>query len=130
MEINPIELPKLREKLMKCKIITLIEMNKDPLLNIKYLSLSEKTDIFDKVKILLESDNDVYINKKFNELCNVKLFNNTSDYSKYAIYNDSRFPQQQQKIDQEEPQFLKLKEDIKTNKLIMDIAGNIINTSN
>jgi hypothetical protein len=130
MEINPIELPKLREKLMKCKIITLIEMNKDPLLNIKYLSLSEKTDIFDKVKILLESDNDDYINKKFNQICNEKLFNNTSDYSKYASYVDARFPEQQQKLDQEEPQFLQLKEDIKTNKLIMDIAGNIINTNN
>ena len=51
MEINPIDLSKLREKLMKCKIITLIEMNKDPLLNIKYLSLSEKTVLFDKVKL-------------------------------------------------------------------------------
>lgn len=129
MEINSIDLPKMRMKLMKCKIIVLTEMGKDPLLNVKYLQKSEKEALLKRVRELFDSAEDDYIETRFNEICNEKLFNSTSDYSKYPSYIDSRFPEQQQKIDDEETSFLQLKEDIKTNKLI-DIAGNVIETNN
>jgi hypothetical protein len=129
MEINAIDLPKMRMKLMKCKIIILTEMRKDPLLNVKYLQKSEKEALLKRVRELFDSAEDDEIEKRFNDICNEKLFNSTSDYSKYPSYIDSRFPEQQQKIDDEETSFLQLKEDIKTNKLI-DIAGNVIETNN
>lgn len=129
MEINSIDLPKMRIKLMKCKIIVLTDMGKDPLLNVKYLHKSEKEALLLRVRELFDNAEDDFIETRFNEICNEKLFNSTTDYNKYPTYIDSRFSEQQQKIDDEETSFIQLKEDIKTNKL-MDIAGNIIETNN
>jgi hypothetical protein len=129
MEINSIDLPKMRIKLTKCKIIVLTEMGTDPLLNVKYLQKSEREQLLLRVREIFDNATDDFIENRFNEICNEKLFNSTSDVNKYPTYIDSRFPEQQQKIDDEETSFLQLREDIKTNKL-MDIAGNVIETNN
>ena len=125
MEINTLDLPKMRMKLLKCKIIVITEMGKDPLLNVKYFSKSEKEKLLSRIHEIFDTMTDDKIDTQFNDICNEKLFNNTSDISKYPYFVDSRYPEQQRKLDEEETTFLQLKEDIKTNKLL-DIAGNVI----
>lgn len=127
IEINPDELPLIREKLMKCKIIVLNDMDKHPLMNPKYFNKREKDELLKKVRDLFDTLSYDEITTKFNDVCNERLFGSNVDYSNYTTYVDTRFPEQQKKIDDEEPELEKLKEDIKTNKLIVqDIAGNIL----
>lgn len=105
------------EKILRCKIIALNDMGKHPLMNIKFFNKSDKNTLFEKVKMLLDEPDDI-TTKKFNDVCEERLFFNGVDYSNYNVYIDRRFPEQQKKIDLEEPDFNKLKEGIKTNKLI------------
>jgi hypothetical protein len=115
IEINADQLNEIRNNAMKCKMIVLDKMDKNLLLNPKYFSKKEKEKLLKEVKELLETNTTEEINKKFNEICFDELFKN---YEQSSVYVDKRFPEQQKKLDDEEPAFLKLKEDIKTNKLI------------
>jgi len=127
MEINTIDLPKIRLKLMKCKMITLNEMGLNVLTNAKNLKPKDKQDLLTKTRELFDTIKDEELDEQFNRIINANLFDNdNNDIGKYPIYCDSRFPEQQQKLDDEETKFKQLQEDITTNKL-MDIAGNIIN---
>ena len=117
IEIDPAEETYMREKIMKCKIIALDEMDKHPLQNPKFFTNRERQTLLNKVKELLTKDM-VCITNMFNDICAEKLFQNGADFSQYAVYVDKRYPDQQKKIDEEEPDLIKLKEDIKTNKLI------------
>ena len=131
IEINPDELPFIREKLMKCKMIALDAMDKHPLMNPKYFNKYDKDILFKKIREIFDTNSLEDINVKFNAICNERLFGAGIDYSNFPIYVDKRFPEQQKKIDDEEPELEKLKEDIKTNKLIVqDIAGNLIEVEN
>jgi len=114
-EINSDEINIVRNKVMKCKIIVLDKMGKNPLMNPRYFNKTDKETLVKEVKELYDSDSIESINDKFNSICLDKIFNN---YENSDIYVDKRFPEQQQKIDDEEEAFLKLKEEIKTNKLI------------
>lgn len=127
IEINPEEITQVREKLMKCKVICLDKMGKHPLMNPKYFSNLEKDRLLVMVREMFDNYSIKEITEKFNEVCSDKLFNNNTDYSNYSVYVDNRFPEQQNKIEEEKPAFEKLVEDIKTNKLLnQDIAGNTI----
>jgi hypothetical protein len=126
IEINSDELPFIREKLMKCKVIVLDSMDKHPLMNPKYFSKSEKENLLKKIRELFDTKSIKEITDQFNIIVNDKLLFDGIDYSNYPVYVDSRFPEQQEKIDKEEPELNQLKEDIKINKLIQDIAGNFI----
>lgn len=117
IEVDENQSIQILEKIMKCKLIALNEMGKHPLMNIKFFNKTDKKNLFDKVKLLLDESEDT-ITKKFNDVCEDRLFFNGVDYSNYNVYIDKRFPEQQKKIDIEEPDLEKLKEDIKTNKLI------------
>jgi hypothetical protein len=131
IEINPDDLPFIREKLMKCKIIVLNGMDKHPLQNPKYFSKQDRNELLKKVRDLFDTKSIDEITEEFNTICNERLFDSGIDYSNFPIYVDKRFPIQQQKIDDEEPALEKLKEDIKENKLIVqDIAGNILEIDN
>lgn len=127
IEINADELPTIRERLMKCKVVVLSEMDKHPLVNTTYFSKPEKDDLLKRVRSKFDTISDEALNEAFNRICCDRLFDPKADFSNYPVYVDSRFPAQQKKIDDEEPAFQQLKEDIKTNKLIVqDIAGNLI----
>lgn len=127
IEINPEEITHIRDKLMKCKVICLDKMGKHPLMNPKYFSKSEKDKLLGMVREMFDNNTIAEITEQFNEVCCDKLFNNNTDYSNYPVYVDNRFPEQQNKIEEEQPAFDKLVEDIKTNKLLnQDIAGNTI----
>lgn len=127
IEINPDELPFIREKLMKCKVIALDAMDKHPLMNPKYFNKIDRENLFSKVRYLFDTNPIEDINTKFNIICCERLFNSGIDYTNFPVYVDNRFPEQQIKIDTEEPDLIKLKEDIKVNKLLVqDIAGNFI----
>jgi hypothetical protein len=127
IEINAEELPFIREKLMKCKVIALDSMDKHPLINPRLFPKNEKDKLLKKVREIFDTNSIDDINLKFNTICCERLFASGLDYSNYPVYVDNRFPQQQEKIDLEEPELEKLKEEIKTNKLIVqDIAGNIL----
>lgn len=131
IEINADELPNIREKLMKCKVIALDAMDKHPLMNPKYFSKADREDLLKKVRYIFDTNCEESINTKFNDICNERLFGCGTDYTNYPIYVDRRFPEQQKKIDDEEPDLEKLKEEIKVNKLILqDIAGNLIEVNN
>lgn len=131
IEINSEELPMIREKIMKCKIIALDSMDKHPLMNPKYFNKTDKDLLLKKVREIFDTNSLEDINLKFNDICNEKFFNAGLDYSNFPVYVDRRFPDQQKKIDDEEPELEQLKEDIKTNKLIVqDIAGNLIKVEN
>ena len=126
-EIDPDELPDFREKLMKCKIIVLNGMDKHPLQNPKYFSQQDKKELLKKVRDLFDTKTIEEITEDFNAICNERLFDAGIDYSNFPLYVDKRFPNQQQKIDDEEPALNQLKEDIKENKLIVqDVGGNIL----
>lgn len=118
IEVNPEEATIIREKIMKCKLIALNEMDKHPLTNPKYLSKKEKEELIKRVREVYDNNTLEELNSKFNDVCNDKLFGSSSDISTYPVYVDKRFPEQQKKLDEEEADFEKLKEDIKTNKLI------------
>ena len=127
IEINPDELPHIREKLMKCKVICLDAMDKHPLMNPRYFSKQDREKLLGMVRYMFDTNPMEDINEKFNAVCCNRLFNEGADYSNYNVYIDNRFPEQQKKIEEEEPELEKLKEDIKTNKLLVqDIAGNIL----
>ena len=131
IEINPDELPFIREKLMKCKVIALDAMDKHPLMNPKYFSKVDREDLFKKIRYIFDTNPMEDIDVKFNAICCERLFASGIDYSNFPIYVDKRFPEQQKKIDDEEPELEKLKEDIKVNKLILqDVAGNLIEVEN
>lgn len=117
IEVDENQKTQFLEKILRCKIIALNDMGKHPLMNIKLFNKLDKQILFDKVKQLLDKPDDIII-KQFNEVCEERLFCNGTDYSNYNVYIDKRFPDQKNKIDLEEPEFNKLKEDIKTNKLI------------
>jgi hypothetical protein len=127
IEINPEDLPHIREKLMKCKVIVLDGMDKHPLTNPKYFNKKDKENLLKKIRELFDTKTLEEITTEFNDICNEKLFGNGIDYSNFPVYIDNRFPEQQEKINSEEPTLLQVKEEIKTNKIIVqDIAGNII----
>jgi len=127
IEIDADQLPFIREKLMKCKVIALESMDKHPLMNPKYFSTREKDKLLKKTREIFDTKTLEEINELFTDICNDRLFNEGADYSNYPTYIDKRFPDQQEKIDREEPELEKLKEEIKTNKLIVqDIAGNYL----
>ena len=126
IEINSDELPFIREKLMKCKVIILDSMGKHPLMNPKYFSKSEKENLLKKIREMFDLLTLEEITKQFNDIVNEKLLSDGLDYSNYPVYIDNRFPEQKEKIEKEEPELEQLKEDIKVNKLIQDIAGNFI----
>jgi hypothetical protein len=113
IEINADELPNIRVKLMKSKIIALDAMDKHPLLNPKYFNKKDKEELLKKVRYIFDTNDDYSIDTKFNDICNEKLFSYGTDYSNYPIYVDRRFTEQQKKIDDEEPDLDKLKEEIK-----------------
>jgi len=117
-EINPEDLPAVRQKVMKCKLIALNSMGKHPLMNPKYFTQSEKKQLISKIVELFETKSDDEITAQFNDICNERLFSNGVDLTDYPVYVDDRFPEQKQKIDDEEEALNQLKEDIKTNKLI------------
>lgn len=114
-EINSEDLIATREKFMKCKLIALDEMGKHPLHNPKCFSSKEKKELLDKVTYIFDNETLENITNKFNEICNEKLFNQNADYSTYPIYVDQRFPEQQQKINDEEEDLNLLKDQIKSN---------------
>lgn len=124
IEINADELPLMREKLMKCKIICLDDMENHPLINPKYMSDKNKKMLIDKIKQMLENETDENITKRFNEICNERLLDNKSDYSNYPVYVDTRDKRQVNKAEQEDKELEELKEQLKKPKI--DIAGNII----
>jgi len=113
IEINAEDLPLFREKLMKCKLIVLNNMGKHPLTNPKYFNTKDKNTLLKGINDLFDTKTFEEITILFNEVCNETLFNNDADYSTYATYIDHRFPEQQKKIDDEEPELIKLKEEIK-----------------
>ena len=117
IEINPDDLPIIRKKVMKCKLIALNSMDKHPLANPINFSQSEKNRLISKIKELFYKS-DEEITSQFNDIVNEKLLGSGCDIENYPIYVDNRFPEQQQTIDDEESAFNQLKEDIKTNKLI------------
>lgn len=117
IEINPDDLPIVRKKVMKCKLIALNSMDKHPLANPINFTQSEKTRLISKIKeLFFKSDEE--ITNSFNDIVNEKLLGCGCNIENYPVYVDNRFPEQQQTIDDEEPAFNQLKEDIKTNKLI------------
>ncbi len=109
IEINEKELPFIREKLMKCKIIALDSMDKHPLMNPKYFPKSEKNLLLKKIRELFDTKTQEEIDEQFNLICNEKLFDPGIDYSSYPVYVDNRFSNQQEKLDLEEEDFNKLK---------------------
>ena len=120
IEINADELPFIREKVMKCKVIALNDMDKHPLLNPKFFTKSLKDLLLKKIRYLYDTNTLEEINERFNTICNEKLFDSGIDYSNFPVYIDNRFPSQNEKILEEEGDLEKLKEDIKTNKLIKE----------
>ena len=117
IEINPDDLLLVRKKIMKCKLIALNSMDKHPLTNPINFTQSEKTRLISKIKELFYKS-DEEITNSFNDIVNEKLLGSECNVDNYPVYVDNRFPEQQKKIDDEEPAFNQLKEDIKTNKLI------------
>jgi len=117
-EINPEDLPAVRQKVMKCKLIALNSMGKHPLSDPKYFTQSEKKQLISNIVELFEHKKDDEITTEFNEIVNEKLLCCGADVENYPIYVDPRFPEQQKTIDDEEEALNQLKEDIKTNKLI------------
>lgn len=133
IEINADELPLMREKIMKCKIICLDEMEFHPLINPKYINDNKKKILLNKIKLMLENETDENITIKFNQICNEKLLDNKSDYSSYPVYVDTRDERQKNKAEQEDKELKELNERLKRPGLIellktpkRDIAGNII----
>jgi hypothetical protein len=118
IEIDQSSLPEFRDKLMKCKTIALSEIGKHPLTNPKYLSNSDKNEVLIKTRDMLDLMSLDEINKKFNNVCNEKLFCSDVDYSQYSVYVDRRVEIQQKIFDSEEEVFQRLKEELKVNKLI------------
>lgn len=117
IEINPDDLPIVRQKVMKCKLIALNSMDKHPLANPSNFTQSEKTRLISKIKeLFFKSDEEITV--QFNDMVNEKLLGSECSVENYPVFVDNRFPEQQKKIDDEEPAFNQLKEDIKTNKLI------------
>jgi hypothetical protein len=110
IEINKEELPFIREKLMKCKIIALNSMDKHPLMNPKYFPKSQRDLLLKKIRELFDTKTQEEIDIEFNLICNEKLFDSGIDYADYPIYIDDKCPNQQEKIDLEEEDFNKLKE--------------------
>jgi hypothetical protein len=112
IEINEKDLPFIREKLMKCKIIALNSMDKHPLMNPKYFPKSQKDLLLKKIRELFDTKTQEQIDQEFNLICNEKLFDPGTDYSNFPVYLDNRFPKQQEKLDLEEEDFNKLKENL------------------
>lgn len=121
IEIEPGQLKEMKDKTLKCKIIVLDEMGRDPLLNPKYLSKSDKNKLIMKVKEYLLLPNDE-IDEKFNSVCNDKLFVCGKDLEYYPCYCDPRDESQKELYDKGAQDIEKLKEEIKKHQSIQETS--------
>lgn len=76
----------LKTKAMKCKIIALDKMDKNPLSNPSYFSKKDKTRL---TELMTEwfSNTDEEVDKWFNDIVNERILANGLDYQHYPIYD-------------------------------------------
>jgi len=100
IEIKKEDVPIVREKVCKIKVIVLDSMNKHPLTNPNTLTIKERKYIYEQIKEIFYSNTLDEINDKFNTICNDKLFNDKSDCTQFPVYIDRRVPEQQLLFDE------------------------------
>ena len=88
----------IKEKIMKCKVICLDEMNLNPITNPKYLEQKLKKKLIGLVEEKLKLD-DAIITEQFNTVVLDSVLTEKTNYNNLPVYVDKRFPEQQAKID-------------------------------
>jgi hypothetical protein len=118
----------IREKIVKCKVICLDEMNLDPIsTNPKYMKPKEKQKLINLVEEKMKLDINI-INEEFNKVVLNSVLCEGNDFTKYPVYVDNRIPQQQEKIDSEKDDIsVELSKDRTLERT--DIAGNVVPSS-
>lgn len=79
------ELEALKNKALKTRIIALSKMNKDPSLNVSYLSKKDRNELLELMKNYFEKS-DEEINNSFNSIVNNEILCNGKDISNYPVY--------------------------------------------
>jgi hypothetical protein len=81
------ELNKMKERVMKIKLIILDKMGKHPLENPSYFKQTVKNKILKGIEEYLDAKTDEEITQEFNEVCLEKLFDGECDVSNYPVYD-------------------------------------------
>jgi hypothetical protein len=118
----------IREKITKCKVICLDEMDLDPIAtNPKYMRPKDKEKLIKLVEEKMKLDNNI-ITEEFNKVILNTVLSESTDFTKYPVYVDNRMPDQQLKIDSEKDDIsVELQKDRTLERT--DIAGNIVPNS-
>lgn len=74
-----------KEKVMKCKLLCLVDMGLNPLMNPRYLDKRKRNDLEDRIKIKMDENQD-NTNNQFNILVCDNLLSQDASYSNYPIY--------------------------------------------
>ena len=117
------EVAKMREKVMKAKLIVLCDMKKHPLSNPRIMRKKEKESLVKEVKKLIDTMTEEELTTMFNECCIDNLFEG-GDYTSYPIYDLNAIKNTEVRLDDESilP--------VPTNTpVIMDCGGNLIHSA-
>ena len=74
-----------KEKVMKCKLLCLVDMGLNPMMNPRYLDKRRRTELENRIKIKME-ENETNTNEQFNILVCDDLLKQDANYSNYPIY--------------------------------------------
>ena len=89
---NEQELARMKERVMKVRMICLDKMGKGPLQNPKYFRKSELATLLKMIKEIVDTQTDEQIQVLFNEIVLDKVLSESSDYSTYPIYDMNNTP--------------------------------------
>jgi hypothetical protein len=111
------EVAKMKEKVMKAKLIVLCDMNKHPLSNPRIMRKKEKDNLVKEVKKLIDTKTEEELTTMFNECCIDNLFE-VGDYTSYPIYDLNAIKNTEDKlpVPSETP-------------VVMDCGGNLIHSA-
>jgi hypothetical protein len=70
---------------MKCKLLCLVDMGLNPMMNPRYLDKRKRTELEDRIKIKMEENED-NTNNQFNILVCDDLLKQDASYMNYPIY--------------------------------------------
>ena len=74
-----------KEKVMKCKMLCLVDMGLNAMMNPRYLDKKRRTELEERIKIKMEENED-NTNDQFNILICDDLLRQDANYSQYPIY--------------------------------------------
>lgn len=76
-----------RDYITKVKVIALDSLGYAPLTNPSTLRQKEKNRIMDSMRLVMDTLSEEELTRKFNDICDDKIFDPKCDYSNYPVYD-------------------------------------------